>query len=306
MEKDYLQYIREFLGESVLMKPAPTHLKPFVRKDTSIKAFVFDVYGTLLISASGDIDESVISTDNVNQAFQAAGIEIANGVVDSQQLLTDIIGSFRQSVRDFHENERTEEKPYPEIDILKVWEEIIIEYAEKERIKLNGPLCIKCFTFVFEVLSNRIYPMPGMKEVIEQLHHNGYPLGIISNAQFYTPVILNFFLHNTISEAEEVPPFDPGITVFSYKYKRSKPDSILFERVKEQCRKQYNLFADEILFIGNDMYRDIYPASLAGFKTALFAGDTKSLKLRQEKQELKKVVPDFIVTDLRQILSVMA
>ena len=35
--------------------------------------------------------------------------------------------------------------------------------------------------------------MPGMKEVIHKLAGKGLPLGIISNAQFYTPVILNFF-----------------------------------------------------------------------------------------------------------------
>ena len=301
-----MQFIREFLGESVLMKPVPTHLKPFIRKDPSIKAFIFDVYGTLLVSASGDIDESVFSADNVYQAFNAAGIELVDGLDNSQQLLKDIIVEFRQSVRDFHENERTEDRPYPEIDVLKIWEEIILDNAEKQRIVLNGPLCIKCFTFTFEVLSNRIYPMPGMKEVIDQLHSGGFPLGIISNAQFYTPVILNFFLHNIITEDEVVPPFDPRITVFSYKYMRSKPDSLLFESVKDQCRLHYNLFADEILFIGNDMFRDIYPAFLAGFKTALFAGDTKSLRLRQEKPELKKLVPDYIITDLRQLLSVIS
>jgi putative hydrolase of the HAD superfamily len=69
---------------------------------------------------------------------------------------------------------------------------------------------------------------------------------------------------------------------------------------------KYGIYADEILFIGNDMFRDIYPAQMAGFKTALFAGDTKSLRLRQERSELKKITPDFIVTDLRQILNIIA
>jgi putative hydrolase of the HAD superfamily len=53
------------------------------------------------------------------------------------------------------------------------------------------------------------------------------------------------------------------------------------------------------------MFRDIYPAFLTGFKTALFAGDTKSLRLRQDKPELKKVVPDFIITDLMQLLTIL-
>jgi len=305
MEKDYLPYIKTFLGESVTMKPVPTLLKPFIKKDPAIKAFIFDVYGTLLISASGDIDESVFSGENLIRAFDSAGIRIDKSVKDKPALLIGILDEFRKSVRDFHNQERTEEKPYPEVDILHLWEKIIISRKSKKQLILDGPPCIKCFTFVFEVLSNRIYPMPGMNELLNHLSSREYPLGIVSNAQFYTPVILNFFLNQSVSEDEDVMPFDPDLTVFSYKYMRSKPDLFLFELVKKQCNQKYGLFADEILFVGNDMYRDIYPAFVAGFKTALFAGDTKSLRLRQEKPELKKIVPDFIITDLMQLLSIL-
>jgi len=305
MEKDYLPYIKTFLGESVLLKPVPTMLKPFIKKDAGIKAFIFDVYGTLLISASGDIDESEFSTSNLMQAFDASAISISETVEDSQQFLTGILNEFRFRVKEFHERERTDDKPYPEIDILHVWEEIIAVHRQQGRLKFDDPLCVKCFTFVFEVLSNRIYPMPGMKELLEELSLQQYPLGIISNAQFYTPVILNFFLHESVSEREDVAPFDPDLTVFSYKHMRSKPDLYLFQLLKDQCCRKYGLFADEILFIGNDMFRDIYPAFLAGFKTALFAGDNKSLRLRRENPELKKIVPDFIITDLLQLLTIL-
>jgi len=287
------------------MKPVPTLLKPFVRKDPAIKAFVFDVYGTLLISASGDIDESVFSTDNINTALNSAGIQVSKGVGDKDSLLTEVMEEFRQCVREYHETERTEEQPYPEVNILQIWENIILTREKQNQLVLDGPLCIKCFTFIFEVLSNRIYPMPWMKELLNRLADQCFPLGIISNAQFYTPVIMNFFLHDTISEDEAVSPFDPDLTIFSYKYMRSKPDIYLFELLKAKCSRKYGLFADEILFIGNDMFRDIYPAFLAGFKTALFAGDTKSLRLRQEKPELKKIVPDYIVTDLMQLLTIL-
>jgi putative hydrolase of the HAD superfamily len=288
------------------MKPVPTLLKPFIRVDPAIKAFVFDVYGTILVSASGDIDESVISTENLQEAFSASGIELAESLTDPDLALAEILGDFKQLIRQNHQAAFSEDKPYPEINILEIWEEILMDHQHRNRILLNGPLCIKCFTFVFEVLSNRIYPMPGMKEVIHLLAEKKFPLGIISNAQFYTPVILNFFLHGTISESEQVNPFDSDLTVFSYQHQRSKPDAFLFELLKNQIRKKYGIYADEILFIGNDMFRDIYPASLAGFKTALFAGDTKSLRLRQERPELKKVTPDYIVTSLSQIINITA
>ncbi len=306
MEKDYLKFIEKFLSESTDMKPVPTLLKPFIRTDPAIRAIAFDVYGTILVSASGDIDESVISTDNLRSAFDASGIKLVNGLPGQQGILTGILDEFKNSIRDFHQVESTEDKPYPEIDVLQIWEKIILGNQNRNLLQFDDPLCIKCFTFIFEVLSNRIYPMPGMKEVIQTLAGKEIPLGIVSNAQFYTPVILNYFLHGSLTDSDQVQPFDSDLTVFSYRHQRSKPDTYLFEWLKQQYRKKYGIYADEVLFVGNDMFRDIFPARAAGFKTALFAGDTKSLKMRQEKPELRKLTPDYIVTDLHQILNIIA
>jgi putative hydrolase of the HAD superfamily len=147
--------------------------------------------------------------------------------------------------------------------------------------------------------------MPGMKEVIFSLSKKGLPLGIISNAQFYTPVILNFFINGEVTEQEEVLPFDADLTVFSYKNLRSKPDPHLFEIVKTHCHQKYGISNTQILFVGNDMFRDVYPAQLAGFRTALFAGDHKSLRLREGKSEINGLKPDFIITDLDQLLKIL-
>lgn len=300
-----MQYIKKFLGESLVMTPTPTVLKPYYQPDPSIKACVFDIYGTILISASGDIDESVISTENLKVALEAADIKLVGTGEEVKSILAEMLDSFKKDIIRFHQAESSEDKPYPEIDILKIWENIIVENENRNRLILDGLPCIKCFTFVFEVLSNRIYPMPGMKEVINDLDKKGIPLGIVSNAQFYTPVILNFFMQGDISEAEHVPPFDADLTIFSYKHQRSKPDTYLFELLKLQCQQKYGLYADEILFIGNDMFRDIYPARLAGLKTALFAGDVRSLRLREDKPEMRKITPDYIITDLYQVLKIM-
>lgn len=300
-----MEYIKKFLSESSKMVPNPTNMEPKYRPDPSIKAVVFDVYGTIMISASGDIDESDISTENLKASLDAAGILIEETVRNPQHVLIEMIESFKRTIIQVHETERSPDKPYPEVDILKIWESIIHENRDKHRLLLDGPLCIKCFTFVFEVLCNNIYPMPGMKNVIMQLSERGLPLGIISNAQFYTPVILNFFIHDKVSDEEDVAPFDRSLTVFSYKHKRSKPDHFLFDIVKKQCRQKYQIDPSEILFIGNDMFRDIYPANLAGFKTALFAGDSKSLRLRKEKPELYNLDPDYIITDLFQLLKII-
>lgn len=305
MGKDYLQYIERFLGKEKMI-PMPTAMVPDFKSDPAIKAVIFDIYGTLLISGSGDIEESSDTPENVNTALEYGGMKLMDQYSNRQQVLQDMLNSFRQEVFRHHDTARNADNPYPEIDILKIWGKIISDHHVNNVLQTNGNGCLECFTFVFEVLSNPIYPMPGMSELVQELKKTGFPLGIISNAQFYTPVIMNFFLHHILSDSETIPPFDPDLTVFSYKLMRAKPDMQLFNKAKTAIREKYDLQPSQVLFVGNDMFRDIYPAAQAGFKTALFAGDERSLRLRTDKKEVNKLYPDFIITDLLQILKILA
>jgi putative hydrolase of the HAD superfamily len=56
------------------------------------------------------------------------------------------------------------------------------------------------------------------------------------------------------------------------------------------------------LYIGNDMLNDIYPGKQAGFKTGLFAGDARSLRLRENDPKCKDLSVDLVITDLAQLL----
>ncbi|HLO60607.1 MAG TPA: HAD family hydrolase [Bacteroidales bacterium] len=302
MEENYSEYIARYLVNQSEILPEPTGMQPHFQADPDVRAVLFDIYGTLVISESGDIEESTITEENLRTALDEAGITINLNPADQRHILPGMLTRFKKEIGRIHTENRSDEKPYPEIDILEIWETILTAYKNENLLHLSNSLCIKCFTFVFEMLSNNIYPMPGMKDVIQKLADKGIPLGIISNAQFYTPVIMNFFLNNRLSEEELVEPFDPDLTVFSYQHMRSKPDLYLFERVKNTCMAKYGIRPEQILFVGNDMFRDIYPASKAGLKTALFAGDRRSLRLRTDKPGMDSVNADYIITDLLQIL----
>ena len=56
----------------------------------------------------------------------------------------------------------------------------------------------------------------------------------------------------------------------------------------------------ETLCIGNDMANDIAPAARLGFRTALFAGDQRSLRWGPGG-ECDDVGPDIVITDLAQL-----
>ena len=49
------------------------------------------------------------------------------------------------------------------------------------------------------------------------------------------------------------------------------------------------------------MLNDIYPAAMCGMNTALFAGDARSLRLREDHPDCQGLSADLVITDLRQI-----
>ena len=109
-------------------------------------------------------------------------------------------------------------------------------------------------------------------------------------------------MHGKISDAEEVSPFDPDLTIFSYQHKRSKPDQYLFELLKDRCSRKYDISLPMKFFLWEMTCSEICILRIvAGFKTALFAGDSKSLRLRKGKPETDRLDPDYIITDLKQL-----
>jgi putative hydrolase of the HAD superfamily len=159
-------------------------------------------------------------------------------------------------------------------------------------------------TCVFEFLSNKVHPMPGLKETISALQEKDFPLGIVSNAQFYTPVLMNYFLNDKISMKERVKGFDRELTVLSYKFGKGKPDHTLFEELVPTLKWKFGIIPSEVLFVGNDMLKDMYASSQVGFKTVLFAGDKRSLRMRKEDDRAANFKPDHIITELEQVLDI--
>jgi putative hydrolase of the HAD superfamily len=147
--------------------------------------------------------------------------------------------------------------------------------------------------------------MPGMKEVLIGLKDKGIPLGIVSNAQFYTPIIMNYFLTGEFSIKQDIDIFDPELSVFSYKELRAKPDVRLFDKIKLTLQNKYNLKPSDAIFVGNDMLKDVYTAKNSGLKTALFSGDKRSLRIRENDLRVKGIFPDFFINDLKQILQII-
>ncbi|MGI9455617.1 MAG: HAD family hydrolase, partial [Aeoliella sp.] len=186
-------------------------------------------------------------------------------------------------------------------EIREIWEEVLILFANNEWIA--DPLTdvdIERLAIEYEMRANPVWTMPGLEECLAAIRQAGLPLGIVSNAQFFTPQLFPALVQQNLRELG----FDPELCVWSYEHRQAKPGKCLFN-VTVAALAARSITPNETLYIGNDMRNDVAPAAQVGFRTALFAGDARSLRLREDDPLARGITPDAVVTDLRQILAVL-
>ncbi|MCG8450082.1 MAG: HAD family hydrolase [Pirellulales bacterium] len=273
------------------LEPVPTGVAASTPRLTGIRAVLFDIYGTLLISGSGDI--GVADPAGRGQAFaealQAIGCPFA-GDADTA------VAEFREVIAAHHQRSRDAGIDFPEVDIVAVWQETIERLRERgQPVPPLAPEDISRLAVEFEVRVNPVWPMPGMAQCLAELQRMGMVLGIISNAQFFTPLIFPALLEKSLDQLG----FAPELRYYSYGHGRAKPGRELY-RCAEVGLAARNVEPSEVLYVGNDMRNDIWPAAGVGFRTALFAGDKRSLRLRTEEKNNQRE-PDAILTNLNEI-----
>jgi putative hydrolase of the HAD superfamily len=175
--------------------------------------------------------------------------------------------------------------PYPEIDIREIHSSLHPDLSADE---------IEDLAITLERRLNPVSPMRGAAETLRQLAAKGIPLGLISNAQFYTVPILEEALGATLTELG----IDPDLCCFSYLERRAKPDPHLFEILRDKLARR-GISANEVFYVGNDVCNDIDPARATGFRTALFAGDPDSLRLRG--RSIDHCGADQVIHDLGEL-----
>ena len=120
--------------------------------------------------------------------------------------------------------------------------------------------------------------MPRLEETVNALHGSGRELGVVSNAQFYTPLVLSAFPQT----GWNLGLFDEEICAWSYKVREAKPSERLVKCALEKLEERKGIAPAEVLCVGNDMLNDVLPASRLGCRTALFAGDGRSFRPRED------------------------
>ncbi|NNJ24711.1 HAD family hydrolase [Alienimonas chondri] len=283
---DFVALIRE---RSAPLEALPTGTEPRVAALEGVRAVLFDVYGTLVISGSGDVGVNAAAGrgDAFVSSLQAVGLP---ATVDGE------IGveALNAAIRDDHAAKRDLRIEYPEVDITEIWRNAlgVLGVEPPERNDLLR------LTIEYECRVNPTWTMPHAAEVVKAIAGRGLLLGIVSNAQWFTPLVVRAHLGLNMARGSL---FAEDVMVWSYECRRAKPGTYLYECAAAKL-KSHGIEPHEVLYVGNDLLNDCTPAQQMGFRTALFAGDERSLRLREGDERVANTRPTVTVTDLRQLL----
>lgn len=265
---DLVEHVRATMRPLAVV---PAGMTPKLPRLVGIRAVVFDLYGTLLISDAGG---------------ERSGPE------PDPEGLPGMGDRLVRTIARHHERRRAEGVAFPEVEIREVWAEALAAGGfavpageELERLIVEH-----------ECRVHPVWPMPGAIELLGELRGRGLVLGIISNAQFYTlPVMEGLF-----GAGLDVLGFHPDLRVFSFEEGEGKPSLRLFEKLREKAAA-CGIDAHEILYLGNDWKKDIVTSRAVGFRSALFAGDARSLRLGGVGEEEARETADAVVTGLGEV-----
>ena len=296
---DLYGIIRE---NSPQLAPVETGVEPRLTPLPDIRAVLFDVYGTLFISASGDI--SIAAAANTAEAvvfaLRSGGIDVA----DEEDAGREGHTILEAAIKAEHRQKKAAGIPFPEVDIREIWRQVLRGLETRGAVApgTSGDAAVDLVAVAYECAVNPVSPMPHAGEAIRLVDERGLRLGIVSNAQFYTPLLFPALLNKPLHALG----FDPDLCAWSYQAGLAKPSVELFTPILERLRKNGVIAAArDVLYVGNDCLNDVWTATGAGCRTALFAGDKRSLRMRSDDPRCREVQPDAVLTSLAQLSIVL-
>ena len=275
------------------LEPIPSDQPSVLGRLEGVRAVLFDLYGTLFISGTGEVGTSRESAcdESLSGALEAMGIPLLQRVGGAVQLVFD-------AIEESHAASRRAGIEYPEVDIVAVWRQVVTELARRGVLEERDWQWaeLERLAVEYEARANPVWPMPGLEACLRSLSEGGLLLGVVSNGQFYTPELFPALLGGPA----EAWGFDRDLQYYSYRHGLAKPGLDLYRMAAESLARR-GVEPAGVLYVGNDMLNDVRPAFQVGFRTALFAGDRRSLRLREGDPQLDGVKPDLVLTHLAEL-----
>jgi putative hydrolase of the HAD superfamily len=239
-----------------------------------IRAVAFDVNGTLV---------DILTEDGREQIFRSAAHLLSYQGIDLR----------RHQVRELYfqilqEQLRSSPEEHPEFDAVGIWRSIIEQHQGEFTRALPAAKLEQLPLFLAEmsrgIARRRLRRHPHVREVLDVLRER-LPLALVTDAQ-------SAYARAELHKVGLLDYFDPVVVSGDHGYR--KPDRRLFQLALDGM----GVAAEHALYVGNDMYRDVFGAQEAGMTTVMFdSGRGSSVH--------PDCVPDHTITDFRDLLKVL-
>lgn len=233
----------------------------------NIKGLLFDFNGTLIDILTNEGEDIPFRVTANFLAFHH--VKIAPGQLKEEY--------FKRN----KEQRAKSKEEFPEFDVEKIFREIIYLYTLREEPEQLKSLP-KVTSIVFRsAMTYQLQTYNGVIEVLENLKGR-YKMGAVSDGQslWALPEMRACSLEGY---------FSPVIVSGDYGFR--KPDKRLFTIALEKM----GLAPEEVVYIGNDMYRDVFGAAECGMRTIFF-------KSNQGDHSPSGREPDYIIYEFRELL----
>lgn len=240
-----------------------------------IKGLLFDLNGTLIDILTNEGDENVYRIISNFLAYN----EI---YIPQEELKTLYFETNRQQ-------RRSSPEKFAEFDVVALFYDLLARYPgrgwhEKNKAKRIA-FCVTLAQIYRAATLFRLELYPNVTDVLESLQDH-YRIAAVSDGQSAWAV--------SEMKALGLERFFKNIIV-SGDYGFRKPDPRMYQMGIEAL----DLPPDEILFVGNDMYRDVYGAECAGMKTVFFRSN-------QGEQEYRGTNADYIIYRFSELVDAIS
>jgi putative hydrolase of the HAD superfamily len=243
--------------------------------EQDIRAVAFDVNGTLV---------DILTDEHDEQIYRALGHTLTYAGVDLR----------RGEVRDLYfryldEQRKTSSEEHPEFDVVAIFERLLAEHGTAFTAALPAARRAELPLFLAEqyrgVSRRRLELYTGVEEVLTELATR-FPLAVVTDGQ-------SAWARAELHQVGLLERFSPVVVSGDHGYR--KPDPRLFALA---CA-ELGLAPEHVVYVGNDMHRDVFGARNAGMPTVMFVSG-------QGEQTYLDTVPDHMISDHRELLRILA
>ena len=304
-------HLRTDLPWPIAPKIDPPKARPSLHA-LPVKAVFWTVYGTLVAVPQGEL-----LFEHPQEFVTAAALDKLIKEFKMWQSMSRKPGAPSEYMRELFNKALTTLRltggggeKFPEVPAERVWDDIVKKLAQKEYTfdaATYGPVSeyVKKIAYFYHASIQGAGAYPGAADALNLLAGRGIVQGLLADGQCFTAGQLQRCLSQQEPEFDLNAVIPPAVRIVSAEKNARKPSDTLFKAAVAAAGAR-GLSPSEVLHVGSNLARDIGPAKKHGFRTALFAGDKHSLVATPEQLKDAAFRPDALITELPQVLELVA